>query len=260
MQTLSVPSIFLLLICSCEPDSEDKTSDFTGCNRVEMHIADEDDPVDLVVTFDDQKRPNHIEGHGGEGDELDLALTYDADGIIDNANLGTDFDIAMDEATKKITFVRIGGQTTNGLIMTFVNDRIVSSQSYGEDGAGVETTQYLYDNTGNISSIGANIVDAGDNVVGTIDVVFSYDTAHEPIFSTVPFLQSYASYSVYLLPFGITTKNIPIEADITFKYKNTTTVENRLFNYAYNEDNLVTSVNWSTSATEFYASFIYRCN
>lgn len=260
MKTTALKCALALLLVSCLSE-EDLGNLFTSiCRHVEMKITDPDDPIDLVIDYDETGRVTSLQGNGSDGQKLDLKLEYDSDGLIENV-LSKDYEINMDAITKKVTMFKFGDIDTGpGLLLSFRNDSITSSYVINGDKAGIETTKYTYDSDGNATTVKASLVDENDDEIGTYFVEFTYDKTHQAVFANAPFLQAYTTLSAYLLPFGLTNKNLISTIKITFTYEKQVAIESRDINYTFNDDGMVTSLTWSNKGGEFETEFAYDCD
>jgi hypothetical protein len=254
----------LALLFSCQfddaenPVTENPVTEI--CKHMEMNITDPDDPINLVIDFDDDGRATSLHGSSDGGEKLDLVLEYDSDGLLDNV-LSEDVGIVMDDSTKEVQIITIGNMKSGpAQEYGFRDHRIWSSYVINGDKQGVETTTYTYDDDGNATSVEAHLIDENENVLGNYFVEFTYDSTHEAVFANAPFLQAYTTFSAYLLPFGLTTKNLITSIIITFGFLDQVAVETRDFSYTFNDEGRVTSMVWSNKGGEFETEFTYDCN
>lgn len=259
MKMTAVKCALALVLFSCQSDD---IVDPAGqmCKQVEMKITDPDDPIDLVIDYDETGRVTVLRGSGGDGQKLDLKLKYDSDGLIEN-DLSGDYEIDMDAVTKKVTHFELGDINAGPALSLFFNDdRITLSHVVNGDNEGIRTVEYTYDNDGNATTVKASLEDENGDELGSYFVEFTYDKTHLAVFANAPFLQAYTTLSAYLLPFGLTNKNVVSHMTITFSYNDDVAVESRDINYTYNDQGKVTSIVWSNKGGSYETVFNYDCN
>jgi len=260
MKTITLNCALALLLFSCQSDNGSVDPINRICKHVEMTIPDPDDPINLSFDFDDNGRVTSLQGNSNGGEKLDLKLTYDSDGLIENF-LSKDYEIKMDDLTKKVHSFTFGDPNSGpSFSMYFRNDTISSSSVINEDNEGVETEKYTYDDDGNTTTVKANVIDENGDPVGNYFVEFTYDKTHNAVFANAPFLQAYTTFSAYLLPFGLTNKNLISHMKITFSSDGNVAVESRDISYTFNDDEMVTSLSWSNKGGTFKTEFAYDCN
>ena len=259
MKTITLNCALALLLFSCQSDDGSVDPINRICKHVEMTIPDPDDPINLIIDYDDDGRVTSLQGHGDGGKELDLTLQYDSDGLIENV-LG-DYEIYMDDLTKMVTSFTFGDINVGpALSLNFRNDTLFSSYVINEDNEGVETEKYTYDDDGNATTVSASVIDENGDRVGNYFVEFTYDKTHTAVFANAPFLQAYTTFSSYVLPFGLANKNLISHITITFSFKGNDVVESRDINYTFNDEGMVTSLSWSNKGGVFETDFAYACD